>query len=430
MRLFLAGMVAAVAVVAATATPAHACSCAMPDSRSLLAQADGAFVGRLVARRDLGDGRAVFTFRVERRVKGAMGPTIDVESASNGAACGLETTIGARIGLFLEREGGRWTSSLCWQVSPEDLRRAARPLPPPNGRGPVTLLVGGRFGTVRTLALDRLGRTLAYGRGAGAVLHLSPCPGARRMVEVVQLDTGVAVAVRRLPDLRLLRQRSVSLPPRTFPSTVRCESPDGQQLLVFHSSADAPSNARLVRLVGPRDTLLWRGPAIGATLTARTALVMAGSRGMRLLSIDLRSRRVRTVGRIPPPFGPMVADASGTQLAGVVSSDGSRRHIARIRLSSFAVTTRPLIETGEMAWIDHRRLAFLPSGGRRARVYISSLELASSFRWTAYRSTAVGATVYGVGFDGRLHRAVLPSGPERVLRRLPGPNVSVIVPAR
>ena len=92
MRLFLAGMVAAVAVVAATATPAHACSCAMPDPRSLLAQTDGAFVGRLIERRDLGDGRAIFTFRVERRVKGAIGSTVDVESASNGAACGLETT--------------------------------------------------------------------------------------------------------------------------------------------------------------------------------------------------------------------------------------------------------------------------------------------------------------------------------------------------
>ena len=73
MRLFLAGVVATVAVVAATATPAHACSCAMRDPRSLVAQTDAAFVGRLIERRDLGDGRAVFTFRVERRVKGAMG---------------------------------------------------------------------------------------------------------------------------------------------------------------------------------------------------------------------------------------------------------------------------------------------------------------------------------------------------------------------
>ena len=124
MRLFVAGVLAATAVVAATATPAHACSCAMPDPRSLLTQSDGAFVGRLLARRDAGDGRAIFTFRVERRVKGALGTTVDVESATDGAACGLETTVGARIGLFLERRDGRWTSSLCWQLSPEDLLRA------------------------------------------------------------------------------------------------------------------------------------------------------------------------------------------------------------------------------------------------------------------------------------------------------------------
>ena len=212
MRLFLAGVVAAVAVVAATATPAHACSCAMPDPRSLLAQTDGAFVGRLIERRDLGDGRAVFTFRVERRVKGAMGSTVDVESASNGAACGLETTIGARIGLFLERRAGRWTSSLCWQVSPDDLLAAAQPLPPPNGRGPATLLVAGRFGPARLLALDDRGRTLAYGRGAGTILLISVCPGARRMAELVQRDDGRRRRHPRAPRLALVRQRPI-VPP-------------------------------------------------------------------------------------------------------------------------------------------------------------------------------------------------------------------------
>lgn len=42
-------------------------------------------------------------------------------------------------------------------------------LPGPDGRGPVALLVGGRFGPARTLALDVEGRTLAYGTGAGRV---------------------------------------------------------------------------------------------------------------------------------------------------------------------------------------------------------------------------------------------------------------------
>ncbi|HEU0248276.1 MAG TPA: hypothetical protein VFR38_14450, partial [Gaiellaceae bacterium] len=55
-----------VASLAASVEPARACSCVPPDPWSFLKQADGAFVGRLVSRREAGDGRAVLTFRVER----------------------------------------------------------------------------------------------------------------------------------------------------------------------------------------------------------------------------------------------------------------------------------------------------------------------------------------------------------------------------
>jgi hypothetical protein len=430
MRLFLVCMVAATAVVAATATPAHACSCAVPDPRTLLTETDGAFVGRLVSRRDLGDGRAVFTFRVEQSVKGALGRTVDVESASNGAACGLETPVGARIGLFLDRRGGRWTSSLCWQVSPDDLLAAAQPLPPPDGRGPVTVLVGGRFGTVRTLALDMRGRALAYGRGAGVVLHLSACPGARRMAEVIYLDNRVVMAVRELPGLRLVRQRPVAAPPGTAVTALRCEGPDAGRLLLFHASPDRPATARLERVAGSQRTVLWRGSAVGATLTARTAFVTAGAHGTRLLAVDLATRHVRVLGRIPQPASALVAGPGGRELAGLAATRGSAMSLVRIRVTPFAVVRKPIVESGELSFLDARRLLLLASGGRRARIYTPSLDVASSFRWTAYRSTVAGTTAYGVGFRGRLHRAPLPSGPERVTRRLPGPNVSVIAPAR
>ena len=431
MRLFLAGVLAAVAVVAATATPAHACSCAVPDARSLLAQTDGAFVGRLIERRDLGGGRAVFTFRVERRVKGSMGSTVDVESASNGAACGLETTIGARIGLFLERRAGRWTSSLCWQVSPDDLLAAAQPLPPPNGRGPTALLVGGQFGGTRMMALDRGGRTLAYGRGAGTTLLISVCPGRRRIAELVQRDSGVGVAVRALPGLRLIRQRAVTSPPGGATVTaLRCETRDGTRLVVFHSSVVRPGTALLERLTGTARATLWRGTATGASLTALNAFVMSGDLGTRILAVDLVTRRARTVGRIPPPSGPLVSNPAGTLLAGVVSSDGSRPQIARVQLEPFAVSMSPVAGAGEVVWIDDRRLALFPTDERRARLYGATLEVTSSFRWSAYRSVVVGSTVYGVAYFGRLNRAALPSGPERLIRRFPGPTVYAISAVR
>ena len=430
MRLVLAVVLAASAALAATADPAYACSCAPPDPRILLGQADGAFVGRLVSRQDVDPGRARFTFEVERSVKGALGATVVVESASNSAACGIEAPVGTRIGLFLERSNGRWTSSLCSQVSPEDLVAAAEPLPPPNGRGPATLLVAGRFGPARLLALDALGRTLAYGRGAGSVLQLSACPGGRRAAEVVQTETGLRVAIRELPTLRIVRRRPVLSPPATSPTAFRCETADGTRLLLFHASSDRPSSARLERLTLSRRAVLWRGSALGATLTQRSAYVLAGPRGTSLLAVDLRTRRVRTVGRIPSPSNGLVAAPDGTELAGLTYPTGSQPALFRVRVQPFAVVTTRAVESGDLAFADPRRLVLLPGGGRRARVYGPTLAVTSSFAWTAYRSTVAGTAAYGVGAGGQLHRAPLPAGPEQVVRHLPGPSVSAIVPVR
>lgn len=189
--LSLCVLVLVVASLAAAVEPARACSCIQPDPWRVLEQADGAFVGRLVSRRETSQGRAVLVFGVERAVKGKIGDTVEVATANNGAACGIETSVGRRIGLFLVREGGKWFGHLCWQVEPEDLLAAAS-LPAPHGRGSVALFVGGRFGPARTLALDAKGRTLAYGMGVGKVREFSACPGGRRVAELVALGTSDA----------------------------------------------------------------------------------------------------------------------------------------------------------------------------------------------------------------------------------------------
>ena len=113
--------------------PAWACSCVPPNPRQMLAEFDGAFVGEFIARKGpgrplpfVGEDTSVFTFRVTRSYKGDLGPLVDVESASDGAACGLEVTEGDQIGLFLEKEPERWTSILCLQVDARALERAAK----------------------------------------------------------------------------------------------------------------------------------------------------------------------------------------------------------------------------------------------------------------------------------------------------------------
>ena len=59
----------------------------------------------------------LYTFRVERRLKGTFGKTVEVLSPRDGASCGLEVVRGQRVGLLLRRVKGRWESNLCSQRS-------------------------------------------------------------------------------------------------------------------------------------------------------------------------------------------------------------------------------------------------------------------------------------------------------------------------
>ena len=263
------------------------------------------------------------------------------------------------------------------------------------------------------------------------MLHISVCPGRRRAVEVVYLTGGVRVAVRALPSLRIVRQQTVAAPPGTSVTSLRCEAADGSRLLLFHATSDRPESALLERLTRTRSAVLWRGSAIGATLTERTAFVLGGARGTRLLAVDTQTRAARTVGPIPSPSNGLVAAPDGSELAGLTYPAGAERPVLfRVRIDPFAVATRETPESGDLAFADRRRLVLLADGGRRGLVFGPTLSVVSTFGWSAYRSTVAASTAYGVDAGGHLQAAPLPSGPERVLRLLPGPSVSAIVPVR
>jgi hypothetical protein len=107
-------------MVGATAS-ASACTCLPVNLERDLPRADGAFVGTLLAARPRGATQTVYRFRVEQVYKGDIDSRIDVVSASDGAACGLELPQGERVGLLLDRDGTVWRGSLCSQVDPSDL---------------------------------------------------------------------------------------------------------------------------------------------------------------------------------------------------------------------------------------------------------------------------------------------------------------------
>jgi hypothetical protein len=151
------GVLLLVLVLALSVVPlpqANACTCAAGHPRARLAAADGAFIGKLVGRRETGPlgsiistGRdVIYTFEVAEAVKGDIGQRVDLRSAASGMSCGFEVPADQAIGILLDRRSGMWRSGLCGQIEPGKLRAAAAPLPAPDGRGPTAFIVGGSFG--------------------------------------------------------------------------------------------------------------------------------------------------------------------------------------------------------------------------------------------------------------------------------------------
>ena len=142
-RLFLVVLLAGGVVVSA-GEAALACSCAVGDPASRLAESDAAFVGRLISSAEpVPDSEGnistadpvAWVFEVEEAVKGDLETPLTVMSPWSGASCGFEVRIGERIGVLLREDGG-WRSGLCSQLDADVLLRAAVPLPTPTSDGP------------------------------------------------------------------------------------------------------------------------------------------------------------------------------------------------------------------------------------------------------------------------------------------------------
>ena len=134
----MAAAAAALVIALVAAESAQACSCVPPRPRQQLKQADGAFVGRLLAVREVdppAEGEPIssadptdYIYRVGRVAKGGpglqRGRKVRVRSVRDSATCGLPAGRGRLYGLFLTRRQGRWHSSLCSVVSPADMPAA------------------------------------------------------------------------------------------------------------------------------------------------------------------------------------------------------------------------------------------------------------------------------------------------------------------
>jgi hypothetical protein len=134
LRLALAGLLAALGLVALTATPSHACSCVTGSPAQYLRWADTVFTGTLTDI-DPPSQRAVmsstdpntYTFEVDRSFQGDHGSPVEVKSAMSGASCGLEwMRVGVRYLVYATSEDGELWASLCGGTAPAKQAPLAR----------------------------------------------------------------------------------------------------------------------------------------------------------------------------------------------------------------------------------------------------------------------------------------------------------------
>lgn len=223
--------------------PASACSCIGLDPGTGLAEHPAAFVGTLVDSSrggeiggfPIGDGfsDAVYRFEVEQWVKGDLGDVVDVHSAADGAACGIEVGIGNRAGVFLTISEGKLTSSLCATMDADVLLAGAEPLEI-GAAGPGVLLVAGNVGGFDYVILNSAGEIVNGVNGPFSEPFEQPwnfasCPGDRTIVE----QWSRALVVRDLSDLSVVRQIDLGdYADTTSFSSIRCLTDDGSSLLL------------------------------------------------------------------------------------------------------------------------------------------------------------------------------------------------------
>ena len=414
----------------AGAQVARACSCAIGDPRDALHRSDAAFVGTLVERTEVDEQTSIFTFEVETAVKGTLGAEVDVRSPSNGASCGLEVGFGQRIGLLLDTaKDGAWTSGLCSQIDPDVLLQAAQPLPAPDGVGPVRFVVGGNLGENRLMALDRKGRTLAYGLGDGYAHDVDICPGAARVLEAVTIGRHAQLVVRELPSLDVVRTITLAETRRPWIPQAECLSANGGRLLAVERHR---AEYWVHQVTGTADRVAWHGHVRDVAIQDGHAYVVDG---LDLFEVDLRDGRLDLLAPVPAHVQGITISPDGARIAGFVfgrfDTTRSPSRVVSVRIADGVTNEFELSDyaSGEVAWVNARTIAYLPGGSDDQHVWLldaATMRSVGGFDgWYATESLVVGGTAFGIGW-GQLARAGLDDGDVRLVRAFDGPETFVL----
>ena len=409
MRLLLT-LLAALAAMLAGAATAGACSCVGGDPRDRLSDARAAFVGTVTEARSTGEGRRTYAMTVERTFKGRLPATIAVSSDGR-SSCALDLAVGQRVGLLLREDESPYEVGLCDTIEPEELDAATRPYPSGSGAGTARLLVAGAFHDAGLAALDGRGRLIgwAFGSEGDAV---DVCPGGR-----YALQAGEDVSVIRLRDLAVVVRRRL---PDEATSAVRCLSRSGDRLAALtFDYGERSERRRLIVLADGRTRDLGVRPSDSVALGTRAAyLGLVRSRSYRVVAVDLRARRTRTLVAGGGSVFALALSPDEKRLAFVAAPP--RRRPYRLGLVSAAtgeVRTRELGRSQSPLWLSNRRLA-MPHHRRAGDSFDTRLRRRGAVAsWSTDVAVAVGRRVWWLEFTAGLRG--------RVLRDTRSPRVTV-----
>jgi hypothetical protein len=420
------------------ALPAHGCSCAPPNPYAGLADADGAFVGTLVDV-DRGvlpltdSGQLIdFYFEVEATLKGDIGETVLVKSASDGAACGIEVPIGTRAGFLLYPSDGHWEGNLCATLDADALLSAAEGLPEPVAGSPPHLIVAAEMGMAGLVAIDRQGRIVGYGEAPFPYM-VSSCPDDETFIGSASDPT---VKVWSYTDLGLIDQHQIDPSGTAWINELICSGPGGKSFLATKGLSGLEGSS-LVHYADDAAEVVAED--IERLVPTTDGPVAVGSDGV-IYRVDLPTGNLTALNE---PIG----DVKGQVVAAVPSPDGS--HLA---LSAMDFDTNPYegrvyvidLEDGESVekdfacdiypiWLDSETLLIQDHCTTEVGViYSTDLEAlgegeAPDYAYTAFVTDETGALFYPSEFAIRVVEPGTEESTE-IARLVTYPGAILVVP--
>ena len=263
------------------------------------------------------------------------------------------------------------------------------------------------------------------GRATGTRSMWICVPAARRMVEAARIDRTGSLSVRELPSLEVVRRTEVVSGPPVPRLAATCLNRSGSRLIAVERHA---GEHWVHELRGAGDRIVWHGAARSVTLDGTKVLIL-DRRELSVLSVASGSPRF--LATVPAGAQALGVSPDRTRVAGLLSDPDGKASIFAVSRSDGSVDRYVLkavqYVAGDLAWLDERRLVFLPRDGTRGYVlHAGTMEPVVGFDgWDAGASVVSGGTAYGTSW-GYLIAARLFSGEVRMIRLLDSPETGVL----